>query len=196
MLVIKKYRNIVALLLVVSTLFLFSCNNSEGDENILPDYKHEPISTAENFSLTFTDSAKVTMHFTAPELIIDTKEINEEVQQFKVCPKGFIVERFNNDGVMVGKISADYGKQEEALNRFEARGNVVVLNEKGDTLKTEHLIYLQKKKKIYSDVFVKIIQENRIITGDSFESDENFENRVLYNSKIQMDIDNEDIQNK
>ncbi|QZT36468.1 LPS export ABC transporter periplasmic protein LptC [Halosquirtibacter xylanolyticus] len=196
MLVIKKYRNMVALLTVVSTLFLFSCKNTGSDQNILPEYKHVPISTAENFEMTFTDSARVTMHFTAPVLVVDTKEVDDEIEQFKVCPKGFIVERFNNDGVQVGHISADYGKQEEALHRFEARGNVIVSNDKGDTLKTEHLIYLQQEKKIYSDVFVKIIQKDRIITGDRFESDENFENRVLYNSKIQMDIDDNDIQKK
>lgn len=182
-------RNIVALLLVVSTLFLFSCNDKDNKVETLPEFQHMPISTANNIKLTFTDSARVTLKFEAPVLIIDTKEVDGKNNNFKVCPEGFVVERFNEEGVMVGRISADYGKEEESLRQYEARGNVIVLNEKGDTLKTEHLIYLQDKKKIYSDVFVKIIQKDRIITGDRFESDENFENRVLYNSKIQMDIE-------
>ncbi|QZE13507.1 LPS export ABC transporter periplasmic protein LptC [Halosquirtibacter laminarini] len=195
MLVISKYRNMVALLaIVVPTIFLFSCKSNDEEKVDLPEYKHVPISTSTNFRFTYTDSARVTLKFKSPELIIDFDEGKDEKKnRFKLCTKGFVVERYNNDGVMIGHISADYGKEYEYEHKYEARGNVVVYNEKGDTLKTEHLIYLQQDKRIYSDVFVKIIQKDRIITGDRFESDENFENRVLYNSNIRMDIEEKSI---
>ena len=51
-----------------------------------------------------------------------------------------------------------------------------MINELGEKLNTEHLIWLQEEERIYSEVFVKITTEDEIIMGDGFESNESFTN--------------------
>jgi hypothetical protein len=57
---------------------------------------------------------------------------------------------------------------------LEAKGNVVIINEKGEKLNTEHIVWDQKKETINSDVFVKITTNTEILMGDGLESNQSF----------------------
>ena len=63
---------------------------------------------------------------------------------------------------IVSSISAQYAKNFDSDDRWEAKNNVVAVNVKGDTLKTEYLVWDTKKEKIYSDQFVQIIQKDQM----------------------------------
>jgi LPS export ABC transporter protein LptC len=65
----------------------------------------------------------------------------------------------------------------------EAKKNVVVINEKNEKLNTEHLIWNEKTKKIYSDEFVKITTPDEIIYGTGFEADQDFSRYKIMNIK-------------
>lgn len=49
-----------------------------------------------------------------------------------------------------------------------------MVNEKNEKLNTEHLIWNERTKKIYSDDFVKITTPDEIIFGNGFEADQDF----------------------
>ena len=51
-------------------------------------------------------------------------------------------------------------------------GHVDIKNLKGERFNTELLYWDQRKKKIYSDRFIRIEQPDRIITGHGFESNQ------------------------
>ena len=74
-----------------------------------------------------------------------------------------------------------------------AKRNVEVVNIDGDTLKTEELIWDQKKKKIYSNTFVEIRTKSEIIYGEGLEADETFSNYTIkkITGTIQIDEDEE-----
>jgi LPS export ABC transporter protein LptC len=57
---------------------------------------------------------------------------------------------------------------------MEAKRNVVVVNEKGDKLNTEHLIWDKNTRMIRTEEFVKITTEDEIIMGNGMEADEHF----------------------
>ena len=59
---------------------------------------------------------------------------------------------------------------------MEAKGDVVFINEVGEKLNTEHLIWNQKEERIYSEEFVKITTADEIIWGEGFESNQSFTN--------------------
>jgi len=77
---------------------------------------------------------------------------------------------------------------------MEAKNNVIVTNIKGEILNTEHLIWDQNKKIIYSDVFVKITTPTQILFGKGLESDERFENWKIKNPTGNIFINKEELE--
>jgi LPS export ABC transporter protein LptC len=86
-------------------------------------------------------------------------------------------------------ITSRYAKYFDNEDRWDAKNDGVAINPKGDTLKTEYLVWDRKKEKIYSDQFVKIIQKDQVTTGTSFESNQDFTEYTFKNLKGQMYID-------
>ena len=55
---------------------------------------------------------------------------------------------------------------------WELRGNVHIQNQLGDKFDTELLFWDQSKERIYSDKYIKIEQEDKILTGYGFDSNQ------------------------
>lgn len=73
------------------------------------------------------------------------------------------------------EITAKYGINKESEKIMEAKTDVIVINHlKGEQLNTEHLVWNQNTKKVFSDVFVKITTPDKILYGDGMQSDETF----------------------
>ena len=102
-------------------------------------------------------------------------------------PKGMNIVFFDQFKKEQTKLTANYGigydnesNQNNANNSqgkmsvMEAKGNVIVVNEKGDQLNTEHLIWNAITKKIYTEEFVKITTKDEVIWGDGLEANEDF----------------------
>ena len=64
---------------------------------------------------------------------------------------------------------------------MEAKDDVVVVNDKGEVLNTEHLIWLKDSAKIYTEEFVKFTTEDEIIMGDGMEANQDFTKWKIYN---------------
>ena len=100
----------------------------------------------------------------------------EDETPYTEFPKGVKIEQFGPNMQITSIITSDYAQYFEKEEKWIAKNNVVVINQKGDTLKTEELIREGKTGKIYSDKFVKIIGKDQIINGIGFESDQNMAN--------------------
>jgi LPS export ABC transporter protein LptC len=108
-------------------------------------------------------------------------------------PEGMELIKFDANRNVISSITADYAKQFVAEDKWEAKNNVVATNAQGDTLKTEHLIWEEKKEIIYTEEFVKIIRADQIITGIGFTSDQKLQNWKIKNPKgtIYVSVNNE-----
>ena len=74
--------------------------------------------------------------------------------------------------------------------KWLATGNVVMVNDKGDTLRTEELIYMTEQDKIYSDKFVSIKKGDQNIIGTGgFESDTQMKKWAFKKTKGQIYVD-------
>lgn len=62
---------------------------------------------------------------------------------------------------------------------MEVKNDVVVVNEKGERLNTEHLIWDEKTRRIYTDVFVKITTPDKVFYGDGLDADDSFMKWVI-----------------
>lgn len=173
--------------MVVAMLFL-SCQ--KNDINKIKSFEHPPGApeiVADSINVLFSDSAVVRFNLSAPKLKIyeDEKEPHTEF------PEGFVIKQFNQDNIITSNIKADYGKHFEEKELWEARQNVVAVTENNDTLKTDLLYWDEKNDKIYSDQFVKFIQQEQIITGIGFESDLQMKNWHIKNVKGTVIVETE-----
>jgi LPS export ABC transporter protein LptC len=171
-----KHKSI-ATIFMVAVLFL-SCQQNEIQK--IGEFSHPagaPEIVADDIHILFSDSAVVRFTLTAPKL----KIYEDEEDPHTEFPEGFIIEQFSPDNIRTAQIEADYGKHFEKKSLWEARQNVVAVTENNDTLKTDVLFWDEKKDIIYSDQFVKFIQQDQTITGIGFESDLQMQNWHIKN---------------
>jgi LPS export ABC transporter protein LptC len=172
---------------VPSALTFVSCENEMPKIKIYSNIEELPSITAEGFETLFFDSTVIRFKLQAPELIRHEKEKNPYTE----FPKGVKIEKYDAHMNIVSNITAQYARHFDSDDRWEAKNNVIAINVKGDTLKTEYLVWDTGKEKIYSDQFVKIIRKDQIITGIGFESNQDFSIYEIKNIKghIYVDVD-------
>ena len=66
---------------------------------------------------------------------------------------------------------------------WELIGNVEVESLQGEHFETSQLFWDQKQEKVYSDKFMRIEQEDKIITGIGFESNQDMTQYKIFNSQ-------------
>lgn len=181
----KRSRFRPARLLLLFSMFLaVACENEIAQIKILSSTEDLPSVTAEGFEMLYSDSTVIRFKLQTPEFIRHDN-INEK-DPYTEFPKGVKIEKYDLNMNIVSSITAQYAKNFDSDDRWEAKNNVIAVNLKGDSLKTEYLVWDTKKEKIYSDQFVKIIRNNQIITGIGFESNQDFSFYHIKNPKGHM----------
>ncbi|MFT6716928.1 MAG: LPS export ABC transporter protein LptC [Saprospiraceae bacterium] len=101
---------------------------------------------------------------------------------------------YDSDMKVQSEMIADRAIRNRKTGYMEAFGEVIVYNEKGEKLETEHLIWDEQKEKIISNTEVTIRQKTQTIVGDGLISDQNFLDYEIKNPHGELFIDNEDKQ--
>ena len=60
--------------------------------------------------------------------------------------------------------------------------NVHIRSQRGDKFDTDLLFWDEKQERVYSDKFIRIEQEDKIITGYGFESNQQMTEYQIYNN--------------
>jgi LPS export ABC transporter protein LptC len=166
-----NYRKICFVTLSFWAMILILSCSSKVASDIPADLissKKTPSVEATDFQTFYTDSGVVRYFLGTPKLLI----FNQEKAPYKEFPEGFHLQRFDENKKIISELSANYGKNFEREQKWLATGNVVMVNNKGDTLRTEELIYMINDDRIYSEKFVHIKRGDQDITGTGgFESD-------------------------
>jgi LPS export ABC transporter protein LptC len=175
---------------VLICLFLFfivyGCENDLDKVKLYSKGKLSPQESAKSIKILYSDSARLQVEITAPVL-----NRYETDNPYIEMPKGVHALFFDESLQVRSKLDADYGIRYEREQRMEARKNVIVVNEKGEKLNTEHLIWDEKKEKLYSDDFVKITTKDEIIFGNGFEANQDFTKYKIFNIKGTISLNNE-----
>lgn len=168
-------KNIVFFLLIFS---IVSCENDMEKVKLVTAKTKAPSETATNIDILYSDSAKVKVKVFAKKMdhyITDDPYIE--------MPEGIKVEFYDDTFHVTSHLTANYAIKYEKKNIMEARGNVIVVNEKGEQLNTEYLIWEENTGKIHSPDFVKITTTDEIIYGNGFESNQNFTKYKIFDIK-------------
>ena len=91
---------------------------------------------------------------------------------FWAFEKGVYLEKFDTLFHIDASIKADTAYYYERKKLWELRGNVQIHSQRGDKFETQQLYWDEKKGKVYSNQFIQIEQEDKMITGYGFESNQ------------------------
>jgi len=128
-----------------------------------------------NVTINYNDSGRLKAKIFAKQLIGYKKDGNDIVRM----PKGVTGNFYNDEGKVESFLSAEKGISYQTQKITEVSQNVVVMNNKGEKLNTEKLIWDQRKQIIYTDKFVRITTKNEILTGEGMESKQDFSDWVI-----------------
>jgi LPS export ABC transporter protein LptC len=154
---------------ILSSSIFVACENDIEKVNFYAGKKNIPVESMYDAEIIYSDSGIVTGKLKAKKLDHYTNK-----HSFTVMPKGIIVEFFDHHQTVETKLTANYAMKYDDKDVMEAKGNVIIINEKGEQLNTEHIVWSQKKEQINSDAFVKITTKTEILMGDGLESNQTF----------------------
>jgi LPS export ABC transporter protein LptC len=157
--------------LVAVISLLIACGSKELDKvKVSASSKEIPIEVGTNISINYTDSGYLKAKVFAPLLERYSSDVRTETEM----RQGITAYFYDNNGKINSYIKSKYAIRNEVQRTLTARQDVFVVNNKGDTLRTEELIWDEKGDRIYSEQFVKITSPDRIILGSGLESNTAF----------------------
>lgn len=165
----KKVRELWFSCLFLFALVLSGCVNDMDEVNAIVETEVLPISVADDIQIIYSDSALL-------KVILEAKHLERFTGEdpFLEMTNGVYVRFFNNLGEVESELRSNYAISYENSDIMEAKENVIVVNKKGETLNTEHLIWEKKTEKIRTEEFVKITTEDEVIFGHGLESNQDF----------------------
>lgn len=174
----------------VLALFVITCAGCENDIekiSLVTGKQALPVEMSKGLQILYSDSSRVKVKINAPELnrFDGEKPITE-------LPEGVHVEFYDANMKVTSTLTSKYALRKDLENVMEAKDDVVVVNEKGEKLNTELLIWDEKTAKIYSTEFVKITTPDKIIFGNGFEANQNFTNYKIFQIKGTITINQDE----
>lgn len=156
-------------LLAIVPVFFTSCETDIQTVNMVGAVSSLPAESAKDVELMYSDSARIKMKMTAPQLDRYTgKDPREEL------PKGVVMEFYDDSMQVKTRLSANFGVRYGTEKRVEVKNDVVVVNEKNEQLNTEHLVWDEGTKMIYTKAFVRITTPDEVLWGNGLEANEDF----------------------
>jgi len=168
-------------------IFLFSCENDIQEIRELTAKQDSAIVSAKNVEISYTTEGKLNVLMTAPVLSRYLENKDKSMLEF---PKGMEMFFYNDEGKVTSTLKANYSIYYEDEGKWIAKYDVEAVNEKGEKLNTEYLVWLRDQEKITTDQFVKVTTEDGIIYGDDgFVSNQTFSKWEVINGRGVLNIE-------
>jgi LPS export ABC transporter protein LptC len=143
-----------------------------SENDTLPSMKSLGVTTL------ISDSGITRYKIVAEEWLIYDKK-NPPYWAFE---KGVYLEKFDTLFRIDASIKADTAYYHEKKKLWELKGHVQILSQRGDKFQTDLLFWDEKKEKVYSDKFIQIEQEDKVIKGYGFESNQDLTEYEIKNT--------------
>lgn len=179
----------IQLAIVSIAIALVSCTSTDKKATVeeveIIDITKVPSMLGDSVHTLVSDSGRITYRMKAPKLAIYDKA-EEPYWDF---PEGIHMTTYDTEGNIDGDIKSKFAIYDVEKELWELKIDVEAVNPDGNMVETELLYWDRKKKKIYTDKFVKITEDGLITTGYGFETDEGFNDWTLedFSSEFIMD---------
>lgn len=182
----KGFGFIVAL--SVTVLMFFSSACSSDKKNYLPNYKNRaevPSMFTDSVTTLVSDSGRIRYRIFA-----EIWEVYDKAKDpYWFFPKKIHLERFNDSMKVESLIQSDTARYFSNRKLWELKKHVKLISLNGEKFETSYLCWDQIQRRIYSDSFIRIEQQNQIITGYGFESNETLTKYKIFKPKSIIPID-------
>lgn len=171
---------LVSILGLFFSVFFSSCKNDNIEKiQVLTADDNLPLEVGTNIILNYTDSGFVKAKVFAPTL----ERYNNETANQSIMKKGITAYFYNSNKKITSYIKSKYAIRDERARTMTVKHDVIVINVKGDTLRTESLIWNENTNKINTTEAVKITTPDEVIYGDGLESNTEFTSYKIYKIK-------------
>lgn len=154
-------------------LIMFFFASCENDIEVIQSFAGDsrlPRQSMINAEIEYTDSARLQMKITAPEI----HNYEYGTDKYTEFPQGILARFFDRDGDLESQLSSRYAIYYMDKELWEAKDSVVVINKEGEILDTDQLFWDERNELIYSNSFVKVTRPDEVIMGEGFEADQTF----------------------
>ena len=173
----------------VAVMLLFFMLACSGEPNEVVEVTFDPETTytmkTTGVVSLISDSGVTRYRANAKEWLVYGKA----KEPYWYFPEGIYVEKFDSLFHTEASIVADTAYYYDKQGLFRFVGQVEVKSLQGERFETEELFWNQKEDKVYSDRFIRIEQEDKIITGVGFESNQNMTRYTIRESRGVFPVD-------
>lgn len=189
---VNKSISVTTAWAVVICIILFSvtaCKNDPKEIDALINKGSMQEDKADEVTIIYSEHGKSKIRMFATEFI------RNEVAKppYVDMRKGLKVEFFDDSTHVESTLTALYARWYEGKGNVLIRDSVVVVNKKGETLRTEELIWNQNVKKFYTEKFVRINTPDQVMYGDGLEANEDFSWYRIKNPKGIVRVNKEEM---
>ncbi len=171
-----RYNLLVLAACAFFSLQLVSCKNDLDQARLVFARANVNIEKGKQVEINYSDKGVVRIKAVAPTA---TRFNNN--RPYLEFSDGIKIQFYNEQHNIESTLTAKYATAYENSHSMTARDSVVVVNDKGEILNTDELIWDEDKKIIYSNSFVKIRTKDEIIYGNGMTANENFTGYVIKN---------------
>ena len=184
----KTFTGIVAAAVAAATFV--SCKNDIGKVDALTQDNRTPSTQIDVFSMTRTDSGRVVMRMYAAHVVLEPNENDRSLVDRHASGGVEIVLYQEGTDSIRARLTSHRAVEYAANGLSEALGDVIVVSDAGDTIRTERLVWDRRKHLFYTDQYARIVRQGDVMTPrKGFEADENFRWYNLFDSQGDINIE-------
>jgi LPS export ABC transporter protein LptC len=175
----KTYQIIRAALFGAALLFV-SCDDSNSTPLGELNRNFADRTIVEAF-LVYKDSGRVTMELKSPLI----EEFTLIDSPYTIMRKGVNIKFWNSNNPEANFLKADWAKIIDRKKFYEGKGNVEMINNDGDTLRTEHIYWDNLNRRIFTQdtVTIKRIDGTINISNHGLTATEDFKEFTLLDNR-------------
>jgi LPS export ABC transporter protein LptC len=132
--------------IITFIIAFFSCEDNIALLMQINTFNENPVGTAYNIRMTYTDSASIKAKLTAP-VHLDYSHLSFKYSEF---PEGLKV-IFYNEEKQENTVFADYGILYNQTKIVDLKGNVVLLSHDGSRLETSQMYWDAEKEWLFTE---------------------------------------------
>ncbi|MDE5607454.1 MAG: LPS export ABC transporter periplasmic protein LptC [Muribaculaceae bacterium] len=171
--------------IALAATMMTACGGNDPTGRDIGDSRRYPTMATTDVSTLISDSGYTRYHITAPRWLM----FEEADTPYWSFPEGVYMEQFDDTLAICATFQADSATYLSARKIWRFDGRVNMLNSDGDRFATSQLFWDQNKRQVYSDSFMHIDRNSRIIEGYGFESNEQFTEYTILHPQMSLPVE-------
>ena len=178
---------IIVILLATALVSLAGCKDGELKSVVdhATDPERVPTMATNDVQTIISDDGHTRYRITTDRWLM----FEEAREPHWVFPDGVKAEEMDSAYAVISTIECDSAYYDKHRQLWDLNGNVRITNSDGDVILTDQLFWNQSDHKLYSDAFIHIEKQGRIIEGYGYQSNETFTTYTLRRVEAIFPID-------